>query len=418
MKVEQRILNFEKLGFGLFIHFGLYSMLGKGEWYEQRYCYHSKPEFDHGIQDKEYEALTDKFTVENLDFKKIIKMAYDAGIRYACLTTRHHDGFSLYDNSPLNTFDSLHSACHRDIVREFVDACNEIGVVPFFYHTLIDWHFPMKDENGDMEKYLRYLEDSLKILCTKYGKIGGFWFDGNWYFKEGEFPLDRIFRLIRKYQPDTMIINNTGMSHRGEKGTDEIDSVTFERGGNVTRISQNNDKYLAMEKCQVFNNHWGYAKDDINIMSVENVLDDLFVCRSNGSNLLFNVGPKGDGSIRLIEQGIFEELATFNKYYGEVLRCKPSEVKTSNQQTFLLENEKNLYVIVKDTYTNGAFSEAKEEETITLSNVSRKVVSVETLDDHQKIDFKQDKDTISFKSKNFDYGINLIYRIYKLKYED
>ena len=124
------IENFKRLGFGMFIHFGLYSVIGKGEWYYWQY----KPD------QKEYEKNIEKFRVTKNWDKNLVKTAKRAGCKYITLTTRHHDGFSLYDTCGLNDFDAPHSATGRDLVREFVDECNAEGIVPFFYHTLLDWH--------------------------------------------------------------------------------------------------------------------------------------------------------------------------------------------------------------------------------------------------------------------------------------
>jgi alpha-L-fucosidase len=146
---EKRIIDFEELGFGMFIHFGLYSQLGRGEWVQ-----HIEK-----IPKEEYMKLADTFTAKDFDARKIASMASAAGVKYITLTTRHHEGFSLYDTKGLNTYDSLHSPCGRDLVREFTDACREFGIKPFLYHTTADWYNP--DFREDFKKYLQYLRDSV-----------------------------------------------------------------------------------------------------------------------------------------------------------------------------------------------------------------------------------------------------------------
>jgi len=202
----------------MFVHFGLYSVLGKGEWAKKAL----------GIDGEEYDGLMNKFDVKKDWAKKLVSTAKSAGCKYIVLTTRHHDGFSLYDTKGLNDFDAPHSSCGRDLVREFVDECNKGGVVPFFYHTLLDWRVP--EYNSDFPKYIDYLVKSIEILCSSYGKIGGLWFDGMWDKPNEDWQEDRIYSTIRKYQPEAMIINNTGLSEQGKRGHKEIDSVTFERG--------------------------------------------------------------------------------------------------------------------------------------------------------------------------------------------
>ena len=154
----ERIYNFEKMGFGMFVHFGIYSVLGKGEWAKNRLS----------IPEEDYFPLVKKFKVRKTWAKELVSVAKRAGCKYITLTTRHHDGFSLYDTLGLNEYDAPHSAAGRDLVREFVDECNRQGIVPFFYHTLIDWY--NKDSESDFPKYIDYLVRSVEILCTQYGK--------------------------------------------------------------------------------------------------------------------------------------------------------------------------------------------------------------------------------------------------------
>ena len=146
------VKEFENLGFGMFVHFGLYSILGKGEWVKHMY----------DIPDAEYEPLMQKFKVKKTWAKELVQAAKAAGCKYITLTSRHHDGFSLYDTKGLNAYDAPHSATGRDLVREFVDECNKAGIRPFFYHTLIDWH--NKDFEENFTKYIDYLINSVELL--------------------------------------------------------------------------------------------------------------------------------------------------------------------------------------------------------------------------------------------------------------
>ena len=134
------IEKFKSLGFGLFVHFGLYSKIGKCEWY-----LHLNPKADK----EKYESLTKNFTVSKTWAKELVKAAKAAGCKYITLTCRHHDGFSLYDTKGLSDYDAPHSACKRDLIKEFVEECNKAGIVPFFYHTLLDWR-----ENSYQTVYL------------------------------------------------------------------------------------------------------------------------------------------------------------------------------------------------------------------------------------------------------------------------
>ena len=241
MIIEKRIKDFEKLGFGMFVHFGLYSIYAKGEWAFR------------GTTPDKYEKLFDEFCPDKDWAKNLVSTAKKAGCKYITLTTRHHDGFSLYDTCGLNTYDAPHSPAGRDLIREFVDECNAQGIIPFFYHTLLDWH--EKSYYEDFKKYLKYLRASVEILCKNYGKIGGLWFDGMWDKKGEDWEEDELYSLIRSYQPDAMIINNTGLGARGELGHIELDSVTFERGRPKPINLETSPKYIASEMCQIFANH-------------------------------------------------------------------------------------------------------------------------------------------------------------------
>ena len=139
---EKRVAEFENLGFGMFIHWGLYSQLGRGEWVQHM----------ERIPREEYMQLAKTFTASKFDAGKIARTAKAAGMKYITLTTRHHEGFSLYDTKGLNTYDAPHSAAGRDLIREYVDACNAEGIKPFFYHTTLDWYHP--DFNGNFKSYL------------------------------------------------------------------------------------------------------------------------------------------------------------------------------------------------------------------------------------------------------------------------
>ena len=277
------IENFKRLGFGMFIHFGLYSVIGRGEWYYMQY-----------IPDKnEYENTINKFKITKNWAKNLVKTAKDAGCKYITLTTRHHDGFSLYDTCGLSEFDAPHSPTGRDLIREFVDECNKEGITPFFYHTLLDWHNP--DYNKDFPEYIDYLDKSIEILCKNYGKIGGFWFDGMWDKPNEDWQEDRIYGTIRKYQPEAMIINNTGLNALGQTGHIEIDSVTFERG--KPAFVDTSEKPIAGEVCDALTDHWGYAKYDICLKSPKELIETLVDCRKYDCNLLLNSGLKGNGEM-------------------------------------------------------------------------------------------------------------------------
>ncbi len=230
---EPRIERFEKLAYGMFVHWGLYSQLGKGEWVK----------FLENIPMHDYAKLKDTFTANEYDPRTWARVAKEAGMKYICLTTRHHEGFSLYDTRGLNDFDAVHSPAGRDLVEEFVKGCQSEGIVPFFYHTTLDWYQASFEK--DFKTYIDYLCSSIEILCRHYGPVGGFWFDGNWSKPDADWQEGRLYGIIRKYQPEAMIINNTGLQAKGVVGHQEIDSVTFEQGRPDPINREGMEKYVA-----------------------------------------------------------------------------------------------------------------------------------------------------------------------------
>lgn len=294
MKIE-RIENFKKYKLGLFVHFGIYSQVGKAEWYLD----------DYKVPVEEYKKLTSSFLVPQNWYEDIIEVAKSFDAKYIVLTARHHDGFSLYNTKGLSDFDIMNTPTKRDLIKEFVDACNKNDIKPFFYHTLIDW----TDERfkNNINDYLEYLKNSVELLCKNYGEIGGFWFDGSWYKEKIDWNFDGIFSVIRKYQPNAIISNNGGLENVGEVVNDEIDCKLFERGN----LNYNNDitqKERASEMCQTINDHWGYFKNDKNYKSVEYLYNEYLTCQKYNCNYLLNVGPQKDGSISNKEKTIFKSL--------------------------------------------------------------------------------------------------------------
>lgn len=316
--MKDYVRRFERLGMGLFVHFGLYSILGKGEWYLA-----SNPAPDPAA----YARLPEKFRVRKDWAKQLAKTAKRAGAKYITLTTRHHDGFSLYDTCGLNEYDAPHAACGRDLIAEFAEACRGEGLLPFFYHTLIDWHEP--SFRTDFAAYIDYLAASLELLCTRYGQVGGFWFDGMWDRPNDDWQEDRLYGIIRKHQPEAIIVNNTGLSALGAVGHPQIDCVTFERG--TPRATEAAGRHLAGEMCQVLNDHWGYAAADCNFKAVHELIEDLVNCRKCGCNYLLNTGLRGNGSVNPTDAALLGEVGKWIARNKDFIReATPCSVTAEN----------------------------------------------------------------------------------------
>lgn len=404
---EKRIVDFENMGFGMFVHFGLYSQLGMGEW-----TYHI-----HKRDMNDYKKLMDTFTAEDFDADELVLTAKNAGCKYITLTTRHHEGFSLFDTKGLCDFDAPHSPAKRDLIREFVDACNRHGIVPFFYHTTLDWYQP--DFNENFDKYLEYLRKSVEVLCKNYGKIGGLWFDGNWSKKDADWKEDELYATIRKYQPDAIIVNNTGLSARGETGNPEIDSVTFEQGRPTPMNREGMKKYLAAEMCYTLNDHWGIGKNDFNYKSPKELIETLCSCRKVGANLLLNIGPTAQGGVDPYQRELMKIVGKWIDIYGQAIyEGKPHPATCSNEKNFVLKSDRYLYFFIHELGKKGNKHVTVGEECdndFVFNNVSEQIESVEWMDNGEALEFTHSDNVFSLYATGYSYGTSTCVRVAKAK---
>ena len=408
MIVKQYIKDFENLEFGMFVHVGLYSVIGRGEWNHH---------YD-GVVDEEYMQNMYKFDPDPDWAEELVLTAKAAGCKYITLTTRHHDGFSLYDASPVSDYDAPHGAAGRDLVREFVDACNRHGIKPFFYHTLLDWH--VKSYNENFPEYLKYLRSSVEILCTRYGEIGGIWFDGMWNKPDADWEEDALYGMIRSHQPNAMIINNTGMSAKGALGHIELDSVTFERGLPKPINMEGSPKYIASEMCQIFGDHWGYTALDYNFKSLADIIKDYCVCRRFGSNFLLNVGPKATGKLRGLDTAMLHALGEWINIFGEACvgtKNTGIDVKGADGD-FIMKGNDAYYLFCHDLVMVGAsdvvINDSDRENYVVKFSLPEKIKSIEWLVTGGEVEFKQQADAVSVFTTPQPYGQSVVVRIAKI----
>lgn len=407
---EKRIAEFENFGFGMFIHWGIYSQLGMGEWVMNIAQ----------IPKDEYMKLADSFTASKYDARKWVKLAKAAGMKYMTLTTRHHDGFSLYDTCGLSDYDAPHYLNGRDLVREFVDAANEEGIVPFFYHTTLDWY--KESFNDDFKSYLQYLRDSVEVLCSNYGKIGGMWFDGNWSKPAGtDWEEDKLYEVIRRHQPDAIIVNNTGLSARGEVGNLQLDSVTFEQGRPTPMNREGHKKYVAAEMCHTMNDHWGYGSCDLHYKSLPELIETLCSCRKVGANYLLNVGPDGAGEIVIMQEALLRGLGDWiNECGGCIYKGKPSKIHAVEKKNFALEADGKAYLFIHDMCVLGDANVTVDGDGLGPKNFDRvkgKVKSVKWTDNGEELEFTQDSEHLTLNATGFPYGKNFVVRVAEVTFE-
>ena len=421
-----RIAEFEKMGFGMFLHWGLYSQIGAGEWVQAfrriPFC--------------EYRKLADTFTAEDFDADAIAALAARAGMKYIVLTTRHHDGFSLYDTCGLNDFDALHTPAGRDLIAEFVEACRRHNIVPFFYHTTMDWYWRGKNQNDsvfseytrvieeeEFQEYLDYLCASVELLCKNYGRIGGLWFDGNWSRPNSDWQESRLYGMIRRYQPDAIIVNNTGLQALGKTGHPEIDSVTYENNAAKLMDREGMSKYVAAEVCKTMNAHWGLGKNDINFLSPVEVVERLCHSRGCGANFLLNFGPTPQGGIPEYEKAVLNLVSRWINWYGEAIYTpKPDTTLKCQGRDFVLREGKTLYYFAFDLGIAGHVNVTASLQgpgLRTIDNLKEKILSACWMEQEGALEFTQDLSSgiAALRCTGFPYGSHTGVRVMKITLE-
>lgn len=324
---EERMKWWRQAKFGMFVHYGLYSVLGRHEWVQ----------VDENIPPEEYAKLADSFPYKSGMAEEWVKLAKASGMKYLVLTTRHHEGFSLWD-SKVNPFNSVNYGPHIDIVREFVDACRKHGMRIGLYNSLMDWHNPdafncMTDPEA-RERFLEYTLELNKELLSNYGKIDLLWYDGARPMESAEgWDSVRRNQILRKLQPEIIINNRSGLDE--DYGTPEASIKPMERD---------------WEACMTFNGiSWGYVSSEYAApysYTPQRILTMLNTCVECGGNLLLNIGPRPDGSV---PEEVVEPLTRVGgwlKENGEAVYGLPRVDKRigGNAITYETKNGKNIYL--------------------------------------------------------------------------
>ena len=389
------------------MHWGLYSQLGQGEWIQ----------FQKKIPNEEYARLKDNFTAKDFNARAIAWLARESGMRYVTLTTRHHDGFSLYDTRGLSDFDAPHSPAGRDLVAEFVEGCRSQGVVPFLYHTTLDWRWDSWNcDQAKFDEYLDYLHASVEILCRNYGELGGFWFDGNWSRPKMDWKEDRLYRTIRKYQPEAMIINNTGLGARGATGHPEIDSVTFEQGLPNAPDRRGWPKYLAGEMSETANGHWSYAGKDFNYKGIPEIIGNLCACRKVGAAYIFNVGPTATGAIPEYEKAVIRKVGEWAALHGTLLQEGKPVAARCQGRDFILEKGGRCYYFAHDLARRGnshVVTSGGGNGPRVADGLTERLHSGRWLDNGEQVRFSQsdDKALLTIDCTGYEYGNDMVVRV-------
>lgn len=309
---------------GIFIHWGIYSTFAQGEWYMQ----------NAQIDKNEYAKVADSFYPHRFDAKAWVAAIKDAGAKYICFTSRHHDSFSMWDTaeSDYNIVDA--TPFGRDVIKELADECHKQGIKLHLYYSHLDWkrdEYPMgrtgrqiigrDTTKTDWPAYYGFMNRQLTELLTNYGEIGAIWFDGWWDHDEDSIPFDwqleEQYALIHSLQPQCLVGNN---HHQVPFPGEDIQ--IFERdlpGENKAGLSGQEVSRLPLETCQTMNGMWGYKLVDQNYKSTETLIQYLVSAAGKGANLLLNVGPQPNGEIPAVALQRMKEIGEWTRACGETI---------------------------------------------------------------------------------------------------
>jgi len=290
---------FQDARFGMFIHWGVYSVLGDGEWVMN----------NRKITVADYEKLPPRFNPTEFNAAEWVSLAKAAGMKYITITSKHHDGFAMFGTKQ-NHWNIVDATPYKkDPIKMLADECRRQGVKLFFYHSHLDWHHPDyyprgrtgqasgRPDHGDFEKYLTFMDSQLRELLTGYGEIGGIWFDGWWDKPDANWHLDRTYGLIHSLQPAALIGNN---HHRLPFPGEDFQMFEKDLPGKKTAEFNATAEIgkLPLETCDTINNAWGYNKDDKQFKSTTQLIHYLARAAGYNGNFLLNIGPMPTGKIQ------------------------------------------------------------------------------------------------------------------------
>lgn len=343
--------------FGIFIHWGIYSMFAQGEWYLQNYP----------IDKNEYAKAADAFYPHRFNAKEWVSAIKASGAKYICFTSRHHDGFSMWDTneSEYNIVDA--TPFGRDVLKELADECHRQDIKLHLYYSHIDWgrdDYPMgrtgnkvigrNRNNENWPQYYEFMNRQLTELLTRYGSVRAIWFDGYWDRDQDTIPfnwqLDQQYAMIHNLQPACLIGNNHHITpNPGE------DIQIFERdipGENKAGLSGQDISRLPLETCQTMNGMWGYKLIDQNYKSTETLIRYLVSTAGKGANLLLNVGPQPNGQLPATAVERMKEMGQWLATNGETIYGTEAGDIPAQEWGVTTRKGNRLFVHIFDLKTN------------------------------------------------------------------
>ncbi len=373
--------KFNDSRFGVFLHWGIYSMYAQGEWYMH----------NAGIDHDEYAKAASGFYPSKFNAHDWVAAIKAAGAKYICFTTRHHDSFSMFDTK-YSDYDIMDATpFKRDVVKELADECVKQGITLHLYYSHLDWtredYYPLgrtghttgRKNHGEWKTYQEFMNNQLTELLTNYGPIGAIWFDGKWDQPDDfDWHLDEQYALIHRLQPACLIGNN----HHKQINPGE-DFQMFERdlpGENKAGLSDESViSRLPLETCETMNGMWGYKIADQNYKSVKQLVRLLVGAAGKGANLLMNIGPQPNGELPALALDRLKGMGEWLNKYGETIYATDGAGIVEKWGTVTKKGNKLYVHILAD--------EMPDEIVIPLEKRAKKVL---TFDDHVSLKNKYD----------------------------
>lgn len=342
--------------FGMFIHWGLYAIPARGEWVRST----------ERISIEDYQPFFNEFNPVNYHPREWARAAKAAGMKYAVMTAKHHDGFCLFD-SKLTEYKATNTPAGRDLIREYIEAFRAEGLKVGLYYSLLDWYHPdypaygdrqhpmrdneaFKDHPHDFSKYIEYFHGQVKELLSYYGKIDLMWFDFSYNDMTGEkWEATKLIQMMRSLQPDIIIDNRLGGNIKSRNP--EIYAGDFASPEQIippAGVTDEDGNSIPWEACITLNDHWGYTSSDKNYKSPQQVIRALVECVSKNGNLLLNVGPTAKGEIPKESLEILSVVGDWMKQNGNsIYSCGISKLQKPEWGRYT-EKGNTLYAHIYD----------------------------------------------------------------------
>ncbi|HKV63853.1 MAG TPA: alpha-L-fucosidase [Candidatus Acidoferrum sp.] len=379
---------FQDAKFGMFIHWGVYSVLGNGEWIME-----NRP-----INRTDYAKLPAFFNPIKFDPAAWVALAKAAGMKYITITSKHHDGFAMFDSHLTDWTVVQRTSYGKDVLGMLAAECHKQGIKLFFYHSQLDWHstdyFPRgrtghrtgRPDSGNWDTYLNFMDGQLRELLTNYGEIGGIWFDGMWDKPDADWHLARTYGLIHQLQPQALV----GSNHHKTPFPGE-DFQMFEKdlpGQHTTGFNQEQTvSALPLETAETMNDAWGFNLTDEHYKSTGDLVRYLVRAAGSNANFLLNIGPMPSGEIQPEFVQHLTEVGQWMKQYGESIYATRGGPVAAGPWGVTTQKGSTVYVHVLDW----------NQPVLALAGLPRPVHSAKLLRDGSGVEFSTVKGGLVLK---------------------